>query len=84
MTNKLRSETHFLTPFLLPTLKVGRIQSPPVWAHRRQRTGSVPFSHRTLLRRQDKQAAILEARCSATGEVFAPSFWLLWGLEALR
>lgn len=68
-----------MTPFLLPTLKVGRIQSPPVWAHLRQRTGSGPFSHRTLLRRHDRQAAILEARCSGRGEA-----WLLWGLAALR
>lgn len=74
-------KAYFLTPFLLPTLKVGRMQSPPVWAHRRQRTGSLPFSHRTLLLRHDRQAAILEARCSAVGELVVAAPLPLWLLS---
>lgn len=67
---------HFLTPFLLPTLKVGRTHSEPVCAQRRQRTGSTPFSQRTLLLRQDRQAAILEARCSLSGDaLWGPLVW---------
>lgn len=70
---------HFLTPFLLPTLKVGRTHSEPVCAQRRQRTGSTPFSQRTLLLRQDRQAAILEARCSLSGDaLWGPLVWPFW------
>lgn len=54
------------------------MQSPPVWAQRRQRMGSVPFSQRTLLLRHDKQAAILDARCSAMGEVMLAALFPLW------
>lgn len=70
---------YFLTPFLLPTLKVGRTHSEPVCAQRRQRTGSTPFSQRTLLLRQDRQAAILEARCSLSGDaLWGPLVWPFW------